>query len=134
MFCFACVFYFTRNTIGFIFTDDAKTVATIAIIAPISAIFASFDGFQGVCSGVMRAMGRQEYNAWAIAIAFYPIGLPIGAYICFWLGVGVQGLWVGLAVGVFSMSVALGYQVFTCDWEYQCAKALRNQNSKVIID
>ena len=134
MFCFACVFFFTRHTIGYIFTDDAKTVATIALIAPISAIFASFDGFQGVCSGVMRAMGRQEYNAWAIALAFYPVGLPIGAAICFYFGVGVQGLWVGLATGVFIMSAALGYQVFTCNWEKQCAVALRNQNSKLIID
>ena len=28
------------------------------------------------------------------------IGLPVGAWLCFWRGQGVTGLWIGLSIGL----------------------------------
>jgi Na+-driven multidrug efflux pump len=35
------------------------------------------------------------------------IGLPVGAWLCFWRGQGVTGLWIGLSLGLALVAVVL---------------------------
>ena len=34
--------------------------------------------------------------------AHWMLGLPIGCALCFWLGWGVVGLWIGLSIGLIA--------------------------------
>ena len=37
----------------------------------------------------------------------WAIGLPIGCALCFWLGRGVLGMWIGLSAGLIVAGVLL---------------------------
>ena len=40
-------------------------------------------------------------------VGHWVLGLPIGAALCFWIGWGVVGLWIGLCTGLVSVAVVL---------------------------
>ena len=44
-------------------------------------------------------------------LGFFAVGLPVGVFLAFGLGIGPRGIWWGLAVGLASVSVLLAARV-----------------------
>lgn len=113
-----------RRVVGTIFTSSPPVLDLIARIAPIAACFQSVDGFQGVCAGVLRAMGKQSFLAVNIFVAFYLVSTPIGFYLCFVAHWGVAGLWYGLSIGLGICAVGFGLTIFMLtDWRLEASIA-----------
>jgi MATE family multidrug resistance protein len=92
------------------FTPDPDVVALAATILPIAAAFQMFDGVQVVGGGVLRGMGQTLPAALFNLLGFYGLALPLGWWLGFELGLGVRGLWWGLASGLATVAVLLvGY-------------------------
>ncbi len=53
------------------------------------------------------------------------VGLPIGLYLCFVTRptYGLEGLWIGLIVGMGLLAFAVLLQVYLLDWEKEARKA-----------
>ena len=89
------------------FTDDLGVVEVGATLFFVAAIFQLFDGLQGVATGALRGLGdTRTPMLWNLAGHWF-VGLPLGYWLAFGLGVGVVGLWWGLSIGLMICGVAL---------------------------
>ncbi len=95
-----------RVLIGF-FTTDPAVLATGASLLLVAAVFQMFDGLQGVTTGVLRGLGDTRTPMVMNLIGHWLLGLPAGYVACFWWGWGVQGLWIGLSLGLVFVGIAL---------------------------
>lgn len=77
-----------------------------------AALFQISDGTQVVGMGILR--GIQDVKAPTIIalIAYWVIGLPVGYVLGFYLGMGVSGVWLGLALALTFAAVFLGFRFF----------------------
>ena len=75
--------------------------------AGVAAVFQIFDGVQGVATGILRGLGdTRSPMIWNLA-GHWLFGLPVGYTLCFGLGFGVVGLWVGLSIGLIAVAIVL---------------------------
>ncbi len=70
-----------------------------------AACFQLFDGLQVVATGSLRGLGNTATSMVANLAGHWFIGLPVGYSLAFPLGLGVNGLWLGLASGLISCGI-----------------------------
>lgn len=90
-----------------IFTDDPGVLAVGVPLLFVAAVFQLFDGVQTVATGALRGLGETRIPMFANLVGHWFIGLPVGYSLCFAYGWGVQGLWVGLALGLTLIGMVL---------------------------
>ena len=112
----ACIFIVFRETLPLFYIEDAAVVSLAALLLPIAGAFQIFDGLQVVGGGLMRGMGRPQAGAIVNLIGFYVIGLPLGWLLAFPAGLGIIGIWWGLAAGLGGVAFML------CIWVVRTAK------------
>lgn len=111
----------TRHLIGAIFSNDAEVIDLVALLVPIIALFQLFDGLQSAVAGSFRGMGRQNTVAVLNFMGLWLFGLGGGVLLTFYIGggIGVAGLWWGLALGLFitctSGNLTLDSRSYTLD-------------------
>ena len=96
-----------RDELPRLYVEDLEVAVLAASLLPIAGAFQIFDGIQVVGGGLMRGMGRPQVGAVANLLAFYLIGLPLAWALAFRAGLGIRGVWWGLAAGLFSVSAIL---------------------------
>jgi MATE family multidrug resistance protein len=104
---FAVAFMVGRNLLPRIYTADGAVIALSASLLPIAAAFQLFDGVQAVGGGVLRGMGKTRPAAVINLVGYYALALPIGYVLAFRLGMGMAGIWWGLAIGLAVVAVSL---------------------------
>jgi MATE family multidrug resistance protein len=97
-----------RTLIG-LFTTDEAVLALGTSLLFVAAVFQLFDGLQGVTTGVLRGVADTRTPMLTNLAAHWLFGLPVGYTLCFVLGVGVIGLWIGLSTGLIIAGVVLLY-------------------------
>jgi multidrug resistance protein, MATE family len=95
-----------RQLIG-LFTTDENVLAVGTSLLLLAAVFQLFDGIQGVITGTLRGIGDTRTPMIVNLIAHWAIGLPTGYLLCFVVGWGVYGLWIGLSMGLIVTGVIL---------------------------
>lgn len=89
------------------FTNDVGVLEVGVTLLFVAAVFQLFDGVQGVATGALRGLGdTRSPMLWNLAGHWF-IGLPLGYWLAFVLGMGVLGLWWGLSIGLMICGVAL---------------------------
>jgi MATE family multidrug resistance protein len=88
-----------RQLIG-LFTTDAAVITLGSTLLFVAAIFQLFDGLQGVATGVLRGLGDTRTPMVTNLASHWAFGLPVGYTLCFVVGIGVTGLWIGLSTGL----------------------------------
>jgi multidrug resistance protein, MATE family len=97
-----------RTLIG-IFTREEAVLVLGSSLLFVAAVFQLFDGLQGVTTGVLRGVADTRTPMITNLLAHWMFGLPVGYTLCFVLGVGVIGLWIGLSTGLIIAGVVLLY-------------------------
>ena len=97
---------FPRALIG-LFTTEPNVLALGSTLLLVAAAFQLFDGFQGVITGVLRGLGDTRTPMIWNLIGHWFFGLPVGYTLCFRLGYGVVGLWIGLSIGLILVAIVL---------------------------
>jgi multidrug resistance protein, MATE family len=92
-----------------LFSDDPNVLRVGTSLLLLAAVFQLFDGIQGVITGTLRGLGDTRTPMVVNLLAHWFVGLPIGYTLCFVLGWGVYGLWVGLSLGLIIVGVILLY-------------------------
>jgi MATE family multidrug resistance protein len=91
------------------FTTEPAVISTGVTLLFIGAIFQLFDGVQVVATGILRGVGDTRTPVTTNLVGHWLLGLPIGYALCFELGWGAPGLWVGLSVGLIAVGLLLLY-------------------------
>jgi MATE family multidrug resistance protein len=71
------------------------------------AAFQLFDGLQTVATGALRGAGDTRTPMLCHFTAYWVIGLPLGAWLCFSRGWGAFGLWAGLSLALILIGMVL---------------------------
>ena len=89
------------------FTDDTGVIEVGVTLLFVAAVFQLFDGLQGVATGALRGLGdTRTPMLWNLGAHWF-VGLPLGYWLAFGLGIGVIGLWWGLSIGLMICGMAL---------------------------
>jgi multidrug resistance protein, MATE family len=93
--------------IALMYTPDESVIrATISLLAA-GAAFQLFDGIQTVATGALRGAGDTRTPMLCHLTAYWLIGLPLGAWLCFRRGWGAFGLWSGLSLALILIGIVL---------------------------
>lgn len=95
-----------RPLIGAFSREEAVLTLGTSLLM-VGAVFQLFDGLQGVATGVLRGIGETRVPMLANLLAHWFFGLPVGYTLCFTLGLGAVGLWIGLSAGLMVVSLVL---------------------------
>lgn len=107
MSCMGLVFVLFPRPIARIFSPDPVVIRVGARLLLVAAAFQLFDGVQTVATGSLRGSGDTRTPMWANLIAYWFIGLPAGAVLCFHFGLGALGIWIGLCAGLVMIGSVL---------------------------
>jgi len=110
---FSCLslLIFSDSILGF-FTSDVRVIELGKSILFIAALFQLSDGAQTVGTGALRGFGDTRGPMVFNLLGHWTIGVPVGAGLCFYWGLGLRGLWIGLSLGLtFVAALVLGQWV-----------------------
>ena len=92
-----------------LFSKDADVLSVGSSLLFLAAVFQLFDGIQGVITGTLRGIGDTRTPMVVNLVAHWVLGLPTSYVLCFVIGWGVYGLWVGLSLGLIVTGTILLY-------------------------
>ena len=93
------------------YTADVATVAVAAALLPLAGMFQVFDGLQAVTGGVLRGTGDTRVPAILHMVAFWCVGVPLGAFLGFRTPLRERGLWIGLVAGLATAAILQSWRV-----------------------
>ncbi len=103
----AVAFLAIPERIARIYTGDPAVIKVSVTLLAIAAAFQLFDGCQVVVSGALRGAGNTRAPMWCNLLFYWFIGLPLGGWLCFRVGWGATGLWIGLCSGLILIGSVL---------------------------
>lgn len=112
----AIAFTTLRVQLASLYSRDPTLVALAAGILPLAGAFQLADGVQVMACGVLRGMGRPQAAALIHVFGYYALALPLAYLMAFKAGLGLYGIWAGLALGVGTVAVGLTF------WTLRTAK------------
>jgi multidrug resistance protein, MATE family len=107
MTCAGLVFVSVPKIIARAFSPDPAVVRLGASLLLVAAAFQLFDGVQVVTTGTLRGAGDTKTSMFANLVAYWLIGIPLGYFLCFRLGWGALGIWIGLCTGLMIVASLL---------------------------
>ncbi len=114
VFCLASalLFWLVPLTLVSLFLDpdlaeNAEPIALAVSFLGIAALFQIVDGLQIVGAGALRGLKDTTKPMIIAAVGYWVIGFGSGYYLGFVQGLGGMGIWIGLAVGLTFVAVAL---------------------------
>ena len=103
----AIVFLTVPQLILGIFTPDTQVVGIGLTLIFVAALFQIFDGLQVSATGALRGLGDTRTPMRMNLAGHWMCGLPIGYTLCFVIGWGVIGLWIGVLIGLTVIGAVL---------------------------
>jgi MATE family multidrug resistance protein len=95
------------RAIARMYTPDEAVIHTTIVLLAAGAAFQLFDGLQTVATGALRGAGDTRTPMLCHFTAYWVIGLPLGAWLCFRRGWGAFGLWSGLSLALILIGIVL---------------------------
>ena len=121
------LFFAVPHVLIGLFTTDPAVLSVGTSLLRLAAVFQLFDGIQGVITGTLRGIGDTRTPMVVNLAAHWLLGLPVSYTLCFVLGWGVWGLWIGLSLGLIVTGIILLY-VWTVKISQYKASALLAQS------
>lgn len=107
MLCSALMYFSIPSVLLSFFTTDAQVMLWGVQLLFLVGLFQFFDGAQVILTGVLRGLSVTRPASVAIFIGYWVIGIPLGYYLAFQLGMESKGMWVGLAISLAVVAVML---------------------------
>lgn len=92
----------------FVATGDPSNALVVEVglrLLAIGAVFVVADGLQFIGLGVLRGLHDTAVPMMMGLVGGWGVGLPLGAFLAFTLGMGAAGIWLGLAAGLGAVAI-----------------------------
>lgn len=93
--------------IALVYTPDETVIRSTSLLLAAGAAFQLFDGIQTVATGALRGAGDTRTPMLCHFTAYWIIGLPLGAWLCFRRDWGAFGIWSGLSLALILIGIVL---------------------------
>lgn len=123
----AVIFIVGRMYLPTWYIADPEVISLSASLLIIAGLFQLSDGVQVVGLGVLRGMEDVRLPTIVTLMAYWVFGLPLGYLFAFPLGMGEQGIWYGLLIGLSVTAVLLFYRF------HKLSNRKISQNSPAIV-
>jgi MATE family multidrug resistance protein len=107
MTCASAALLLFPRWIARLYTPDEAVIRSTTLLLAAGAAFQLFDGIQTVATGALRGAGDTRTPMLCHFTAYWIIGLPVGAWLCFRRGWGAFGLWAGLSLALILIGIVL---------------------------
>jgi len=107
MTCASAALLLFPRWIARMYTPDETVIHSTILLLAAGAAFQLFDGLQTVATGALRGAGDTRTPMICHFTAYWIIGLPLGAWLCFRRGWGALGLWAGLSLALILIGIVL---------------------------
>jgi MATE family multidrug resistance protein len=101
------IFVVFRDLLPRFYVDDLKVISFASSLLIIAALFQISDGTQAVGIGILRGLTDVKGPTLITFIAYWILGLPIAYLLGFIFELGVQGVWIGLLIGLSASAIML---------------------------
>ena len=107
MFCMSIVLLVFPQQIARMYTNNPVLIHNAVVLLAAGAAFQLFDGLQTVATGALRGTGDTRTPMVCHFCAYWLMGLPFGAWLCFRYHWGPLGLWIGLSASLILIGILL---------------------------
>lgn len=97
---FSIILFFGKSYISRLFVSESEVLEFAKIVLLMTAIFQISDAIQATSSGILRGIQDVKVPTYLSLIAFWIIGIPGAYFLGIFLNWGIQGLWIGLVLGL----------------------------------
>lgn len=104
------IFILFKNYLPLIYIRDTEVIAIASNLLIIAALFQLSDGVQAVGVGICRGLTDVKIPTLITFIAYWIISLPIGYLLGFYFKFGVEGVWIGLLIGLTCSAIMLTFR------------------------
>jgi MATE family multidrug resistance protein len=108
--CFS--FIFLNRELVYAFSQDENVISIAATILVVAGFFQLSDGLQAVGLGILRGVEDVNVPTIITLVAYWGIALPVGYVLGFVFDFGIQGVWMGLLVGLTISALWLNGRFF----------------------
>lgn len=96
----ALLFFAFRFYLPTLYIDDPQVISLAASLLILAGFFQISDGVQVVGLGVLRGLEDVKVPTLVTFFAYWGLGLPLGYWLAFEMGMAERGIWVGLLIGL----------------------------------
>ncbi|OJY63393.1 MAG: MATE family efflux transporter [Rhodospirillales bacterium 70-18] len=90
-----------------LYTSDPRVLGVGVALLGFAGVFQLSDGIQVASAGALRGLKDTRLPMAITLFAYWGAGMPIGWFLAFPMGMGAQGMWMGLVVGLSCAAVLL---------------------------
>ncbi|MBA0578526.1 hypothetical protein Gorai_020805 [Gossypium raimondii] len=112
-----------RYAFGYLYSNEQEVIDYVGEMIPLISLSVIIDSLLAVISGVARGTGWQHIGAYVNLGAYYLVGIPVAALLCFSLHLRGKGLWIGILTGSSLQLVLLALVTGFTNWQKQASKA-----------
>jgi MATE family multidrug resistance protein len=87
--------------------EAPEILALCTRLLALAALFQLGDAMQVMALGLLRAIRDTRVPMWAAAFSYWGVGIPTSARLGFTCGLGAEGRWLGLCIGLLFASTSL---------------------------
>uniref|UniRef100_A0A7N0V0J9 Protein DETOXIFICATION n=1 Tax=Kalanchoe fedtschenkoi TaxID=63787 RepID=A0A7N0V0J9_KALFE len=113
----------THSQYPSLFSNSTEVRSLVDKLTPILATCIVINNIQPILSGVAIGAGWQAFVAYVNIACYYLIGMPTGLVMGFKLGLGVEGIWMGMMLGTLVQTLVLFVMLFKTNWSKEASAA-----------
>ncbi|MEO8011954.1 MAG: MATE family efflux transporter [Dokdonella sp.] len=98
------------HTIASLYTIDTAVIALAAQLLVLAGIFQISDGIQAAANGALRGLKDTRVPMLITTLAYWGVGMPVGAWLAFEAELGARGMWIGLITGLSVAAILLPWR------------------------
>jgi len=103
----ATVMVLAPRWVGGVYTRDPAVLDMAARLLALAALFQLSDGVQVSAAAALRGIKDTRVPMLIVAVAYWWVGIPLGAWLTFGAGRGAAGMWLGMIAGLTVAAVLL---------------------------
>lgn len=107
MFCFGVTFVFFKTTLANFYVNDIVVIGIASQLLIVAALFQIFDGMQATGVAILRGLSDVKIPLITSLLAYWIIGIPVGALLGFYFQLGAVGVWIGLLIGLALLGLTM---------------------------
>lgn len=113
----AAVLYRGRRWFAGLYTRDPEVIEIALAAMAIAAWYQVSDYLLCATGGILKGQGRQKISGYINVACFYGVALPLAHWLGLSCHLGLNGLWMGMVVGLYLIAALQYYFVRRSDWK-----------------